>query len=262
MRLAHKQKRLTTSIPSSEDLLPRTGQHSPCRRPPAAVAAPKVRRLDEPNRDGGLGQPVTHRGPASRWFSRPARPAASRMGRPDRRPGRGRQPGRLADDCDGPCARPAGTGKRVSRPGRGRVPVLARFRHPVLAGTEQAAGAKQRPTTSVPAVERGRLGPRQPIRVASAITNTQNPHSLRIGPTRLLLFVGFSSGRCRLLHDRLRRSCRGSVPGGNRVGQRSETPRGRTPRHAQPFGRVTSAGRQRIPGVLTRGIRNPRLYVS
>jgi hypothetical protein len=41
--------------------------------------------------------------------SRPARPAASRMGRPDRRPGRGRQPGHLADDCDGPCARPAGT---------------------------------------------------------------------------------------------------------------------------------------------------------
>jgi hypothetical protein len=81
-----------------------------------------------PNRDGGLRQPVTHRGPASRWFSRPARPAASRMGRPDRRPGRGRQPGHLADDCDGPCARPAGTGKRVSRPGRGRAPVLARSR--------------------------------------------------------------------------------------------------------------------------------------
>jgi len=48
------------------------------------------------------------------------------MGRPDRRPGRGRQPGHLADDCDGPCARPAGTGKRVSRPGR--VPVLAKLR--------------------------------------------------------------------------------------------------------------------------------------
>ena len=63
--------------------------------------------------------------------------------RTDARDG-GDNPGHLADDCDGPCARPAGTGKRVSRPGRGRVPVLAK---PASAPWCSARGGSRAPSS-------------------------------------------------------------------------------------------------------------------